>query len=288
LETTPPEQLIRNVSDTALWVAVYRARETDRRDAIFRDPFARRLAGERGEKIADSQPLGGDMSWPMVTRTYLIDEHVRSCVGQDFDMVVNLAAGLDARPYRMQLPASLQWVEVDLPPMIAYKEEALRADKPVCKLERISVDLSDEARRRELFQQLGHRSKKTLILTEGLLTYLTAEQVGGLATDLARTESFRSWVLDIPSPSLLRMLQRRQTAMMSTVPFKFAPEEGPQFFGRFGWEPRQVQSLLKTAAQLKRLPLMLRFFSLFPEPPSPWQSKRPWSGVCLLDKRPSH
>jgi methyltransferase (TIGR00027 family) len=288
VETTPSEQLIRNVSDTALWVAVYRARETDRRDAIFRDPFARRLAGERGEQIANSKPLGGDTSWPMVTRTYLIDDHVRSCVGQDFDLVVNLAAGLDARPYRMQLPASLQWVEVDLPAMIAYKEEALRAEKPVCKLERIPVDLSDEVRRRDLFQQLGQRAKKALILTEGLLTYLTAEQVGGLATDLAQPDSFRSWVLDIPSPSLLKMLRRRQTAIMSAAPFKFAPEDGPQFFARFRWEPRQVQSLLKTAAQLKRLPLMLRFFSLFPEQPAPWRSKRPWSGVCLLDKRPSH
>jgi O-methyltransferase involved in polyketide biosynthesis len=46
--------LIRNISDTALWVAVYRARETDRPDAVFRDPFARRLAGERGEQIAQS------------------------------------------------------------------------------------------------------------------------------------------------------------------------------------------------------------------------------------------
>ncbi len=27
-------------------------------------------------------------------------------------MVINLAAGLDARPYRMNLPALLQWIEV--------------------------------------------------------------------------------------------------------------------------------------------------------------------------------
>lgn len=44
--------LVRDVSDTALWVAVYRARETERPDALFRDPYARRLAGARGEQIA--------------------------------------------------------------------------------------------------------------------------------------------------------------------------------------------------------------------------------------------
>ncbi|PYL21082.1 MAG: SAM-dependent methyltransferase, partial [Verrucomicrobia bacterium] len=42
------------MSDTARWVAVYRARETQRTDAVFRDPFARQLAGERGEQIAAS------------------------------------------------------------------------------------------------------------------------------------------------------------------------------------------------------------------------------------------
>ena len=52
------EPLIRNISDTACWAAIYRARETDRPDALFRDPFARRLAGTRGEQIADTIPDG--------------------------------------------------------------------------------------------------------------------------------------------------------------------------------------------------------------------------------------
>ena len=45
---------LRNMSDTENWVAVYRALETERRpDALFHDPFARRLAGERGARIAE-------------------------------------------------------------------------------------------------------------------------------------------------------------------------------------------------------------------------------------------
>lgn len=54
---SPSEPLIRNISDTALWAAVYRAYETEREDALFQDPYARRLAGERGERIADSIAL---------------------------------------------------------------------------------------------------------------------------------------------------------------------------------------------------------------------------------------
>src|SRR3989454_9467594 len=85
--------LIRNISDTARWAAVYRARETDRRDALFRDPFARRLAGTRGEQIADSLPFGNRATWAWVTRTYLFDQFIAEQVHQGVDMVINLAAG---------------------------------------------------------------------------------------------------------------------------------------------------------------------------------------------------
>ncbi|HEY6387150.1 MAG TPA: SAM-dependent methyltransferase, partial [Candidatus Acidoferrum sp.] len=166
---TQSEPLIRNVSDTARWVAVYRARETERPDAHFRDPFARRLAGERGEQIAKSMPLGRDNDWSVITRTYLGDQFIKEQVQQGVDMVINLAAGLDARPYRMQLPASLKWIEVDLPEILAYKKEILRDEKPVCSLERIRLDLSNAALRRDLFAELGDRSQKALIITEGLL-----------------------------------------------------------------------------------------------------------------------
>src|SRR6266542_5940827 len=123
MATGGSDQLVRNVSDTALWAAAYRARENDRPNPLFRDPFARRLAGSRGEQIADK--LTSRDSWAWVTRTYLFDRFITQQVAQGADMVVNLAAGLDARPYRMDLPATLRWIEVDLPELLAYKTEAL-------------------------------------------------------------------------------------------------------------------------------------------------------------------
>jgi methyltransferase (TIGR00027 family) len=276
--------LIRNISDTARWVAVYRARETDRPDAVFRDPFARRLAGERGEQIANSMPLGRDNDWSMVTRTYLIDQFVMDQVRQGVDMVINLAAGLDSRPYRLQLPSSLHWIEVDLPEILDYKEGILRAEKPVCALERFRLDLSNVDARRELFLQLGSRARKALIITEGLIIYLTADEVSALAQDLAASPSFHSWILDIASPGLLRMLQKKMAAQLNqAAPFKFAPVEGPDFFLRHGWKPVDVRSLLKNAARLKRLSFFLRLIALLPESESS-RRNRPWSGICLFSR----
>lgn len=280
----PLEPLIRNISDTARWVAVYRARESDRPDAVFRDPFARRLAGERGEQIANSMPLGRDNDWSMVTRTYLIDQFVMDQVRQGVDMVVNLAAGLDSRPYRLLLPPTLHWVEVDLPEILDYKENILRDEKPVCALERFRLDLSNLQARRALFTRLGSQARKALVITEGLIIYLTADAVAALAQDLAAPPAFHSWILDIASPGLLRMLQKKMTAQLSqAAPFKFAPDEGPDFFLRYGWKPADVRSLLKNAARLKRLPFFLRLIALLPESKSS-PRKRPWSGICLLSK----
>src|SRR5262245_45294463 len=105
--------LMQNISDTACWAAMYRARENDRPDALFRDPLAKRLAGERGERIAAEMPEFDKHAWSWVTRTYLFDQIITEQIREGVDTVVNLAAGLDARPYRMEVPASLRWIEVD-------------------------------------------------------------------------------------------------------------------------------------------------------------------------------
>ncbi len=185
-----PEPLIRNIADTARWAAVYRARETERADALFRDPLARRLAGERGEEIAAAIPFSNKHTWSWITRTYLFDQFLREQIQQGVEMVVNLAAGLDARPYRMDLPAALLWVEVDLPEMVAYKDGILAGEQPRCSLERVPLDLSQVAARRQLFERLGRQSSKALVLTEGLIIYFTADQVAELCARFSGAAQF--------------------------------------------------------------------------------------------------
>lgn len=274
---------VRNISDTAFWVSYFRARETERSDALFRDPYAQRLAGERGFQIARTLPDGNKHEWAWVARTYLFDRFISRLIQEGADLVINLAAGLDARPYRMQLPASLKWVEVDLPEIIAHKEAILASEEPRCQLERIRLDLSDAEVRRTLFAELDGQAKKIVVMCEGLLIYLTAEEVGSLARDLAAGAHFQSWIIDLASPGQLRLMQLTTGKQLGEAgaAFKFAPPEGPNFFLPHGWEPRDVQGLLKTAAQFNRSPVEL--LSLLPEPKGAPRNF-PWTGVCLLKK----
>jgi methyltransferase (TIGR00027 family) len=279
------EPLIRNISDTALWAAVYRADETDRPDALFRDPFARRLAGTRGRQIADSVTGAARADWAWVTRTWLFDQLILEQLAQGVDMVVNLAAGLDARPYRMAMPSALRWIEVDLPGILDYKEEILAGEQPRCALERVRLDLSDAGARRGLFGRLGREAGRALILTEGLLIYLARDEAAALARDLAAPPAFASWVLDLASPGLLRLLQKNLGPQLSeaSAELRFGPPEGPDFFVPQGWKPIQVRSPLKTAAHFKRLTFGMRILALLPESNGA-QGSRPWSGICLLSK----
>ena len=275
--------LIRDISDTARWVAVYRARESERPDAVFRDPYARALAGERGEQIANALPVGQQNAWAWTARTYLFDRHVTQLVAAGADLVLNLAAGLDARPYRMDLPASLRWVEIDLPEILDYKEQILRDAGPRCALERVRVDLTNVDARRGLFARLGREAANIAVLTEGLLIYLMADAVRELGRDLAACPPVRHWIVDIASPGLLRMLQEQMGELVrqAGAPYLFAPAEGPAFFESCGWTPASVGSVLKTARKLNRLPAFLRMIAMLPESSGPAGS-RPWSGVCLL------
>jgi methyltransferase (TIGR00027 family) len=280
------EPLIRDISDTARWMAVYRARENERQDAVFKDPYARALAGERGERIAAALKFTEENAWSFIARTYLFDRFVSRLVQHGADTIVNLAAGLDTRPYRMELPASLRWVEVDLPDIFDYKEEILGDAKPVCELERVRLDLSNEDGRRGLFADIGRRAKHVAVISEGLIIYLMPDAVAALARDLAGPPAFQHWILDLASPGLMEMMKSSVGSAMSAAgaPFIFAPAEGPPYFSAHGWQPIEVRSLLKTAAKLGRLPMTLRMFAMFPESNGA-QGSRPWSAVCLFARQ---
>jgi methyltransferase (TIGR00027 family) len=278
---------IDNISDTARWVAVYRAMETARPDAIFQDPFADRLAGERGHQILDEMPKGRTYAWPMIVRTAIFDEIILDTIRKrQVDLVVNLAAGLDARPWRLPLPPSLRWVDVDLPGILNYKTEMLRNEKPVCRYETVKVDLTDVPKRRALFAQLGAGAERALLISEGLLIYLQPEQVATLAADLHAQPGFREWLIDLASPQLLQMMSRTWGKKLQEggAPFLFAPAEGTDFFRPYGWREALFRSNWEEANRLKRTMKGVWFWKLIVRlsPKKVRERFRRFSGYVLL------
>lgn len=283
----PDSTPVRNVSDTARWVAIYRAMESERSDAIFNDPYARRLGGERGERIVREMPRGRSMAWPMIVRTAVMDEIVLRCVREGARTVLNLAAGLDARPYRLDLPADLRWIHVDLPDMLAYFRDAMRDEAPRCRLEFRSVDLRETEARRALFADAASAGP-LLVISEGLLVYLEPDDVAALARDLHDVARARWWLSDLASPLLLQKFTKHLDRNLSAgnAPFRFAPAEGTAYFEPLGWREREFRSTWDESLRLKRsVPLAPLWILL-----SKLQSRarreaiRRMSGIVLMER----
>src|SRR5437879_8700507 len=250
---------ITSVSDTARWVAMYRAMESERPDALFHDPYAGRRDGETGQQILSSMPQGRRWAWPMIVRTAVMDEIIiRLVAEQGVDTVLNLAAGLDARPYRLDLPSRLHWVDVDLEGILSYKEAALAGEQPRCVVEFVRADLINPAARRSLFQRVGAQAKRALVIAEGLLVYLKPDDVTALAKDLAAQPAFRWWLIDLGSPALQQFLSRTWGNQLRSgnAPMLFFPEEGTAFFAPAGWDEAEYHAIFEAALQLRRAPKM--------------------------------
>ena len=247
---------ITHVSDTARWVAMYRAMETQRPDALFRDPYARRLAGEKGTEILKSMRKARAWAWPHIVRTAVFDDFVLGCVKQGADAVLNLAAGLDARAWRLDLPPALTWYNVDYPDMLAYVREQLAAERPRCVLRWEPADIADDGQRRALFANVAAAHQKVLVVSEGLLIYLGAERVAALSDHLHEQPTFWRWAFDIASPRLLKMMRRGTRTQMAqaNAEFLFAPAENTAFFTPHGWKELEWRGSWTEAVRLKRLP----------------------------------
>jgi methyltransferase (TIGR00027 family) len=184
------------VSQTARYVALFRALETNRRPArerMFHDPLAEAFLtpGLRGAARLGALPvLGGglrrfiDWRWPgarsaAVTRTRVIDELVTRAVERGMRQVVLLGAGYDTRAYRLASLRDCRVFEVDL--CATQLDKRARLEKLLGALPEhvrfIPLDLSSEP----LFAALergGYRAgERAAFIWEGVTNYLTQEGV---------------------------------------------------------------------------------------------------------------
>jgi methyltransferase (TIGR00027 family) len=250
---------VENVSDTAFWVAHYRGVETQRTDALFRDPLAAVLAGDRGKRIAEAMPRPFITAWVIAVRTRIIDEFIRRAVENGVDTVLNLGAGLDTRPYRMDLPPTVNWIEADYMAMIDYKDGLLARETPHFRLTRVKADLANPTERHEVLRNANAQARKMLILTEGVVPYLANEDVGALADDLRALDHAAYWIVDFFSPELLKQREKWVGKRLKNAPFKFNPSDWFGFFDQHGWKSSDIRYLSDESQKFGRrikLPLL--------------------------------
>lgn len=211
-ERMPPSGEITHVSDTALMVAACRAHETSLQDAFLHDPFAARLAGERGVAILNALPHAAMARMGLAIRARFVDELLLEALATSpITTVLNVGCGLDTRPWRLELPTDLRWIEVDLPVILDYKDQMMSGERPRCRRERLTIDVSDSAQRHAMYEAAGR--EQALMITEGLLMYLPAAAVDALAAESWNQSGIAHWISDLTTTAFAKALGGGTDAM---------------------------------------------------------------------------
>jgi methyltransferase (TIGR00027 family) len=268
-------------------VAACRAMETARTNGLVRDAFAERLAGARGMAIARGLERIELMCFGVGIRSKFLDELVTHAItSYSVHTVLNLGAGLDTRPWRLPIPAAVRWIEVDFPPIQAYKQKILTADVPNCRVEWMSGDLSDASRRGAIFAAAG--AAPALMITEGLLGYLPGETVTALANDASRLCGIRHWLLDLASPAMSRRIRMDKFTSVLNVRAE-GHMNGNEILGAVqaaGWTALRHFNYNTDGrpAALERMASLARAAGAGEAPPSPPPLENDPSGVHLFGR----
>jgi len=209
---TPAHGEINHVSDTALMVAACRALETESDDGFVRDPFAARLAGDRGMAILRALPFPEMMRFGLGARSKFLDDLLLEALhSQRIATVLSVGCGLDTRPWRLELPPELRWIEVDFPDVLDYKDGILNGETPRCRRERVSADLNDREQRLALYRAAG--AEEALLITEGLLMYLPAATIEALAAEPWQHCGVAHWISDVTTSAFQKAIGGGADAM---------------------------------------------------------------------------
>ena len=230
-----PHGEITHVSDTALMVAACRALESECADGFVHDPFAARLAGERGRAMLQSQPHPEMMRFGIGVRTHFMDELLLETLASEaIATVVSVGCGLDTRPWRLELPPELRWIEVDFADMLDYKDSMMSAERPRCGRERITADVNDAAQRRTIYSTVG--GSPALMITEGLLMYLPAATVEALAAEPWHASGIAHWMTDVMTTAFAKAINMDRQSLRNVQAADFLQgEEILEHVYRQGW-----------------------------------------------------
>lgn len=227
------------VADTGVLVAAIRAEENRRPDRLFTDPFAQKLAGEHGRQmLAEAVAVSGDKSTlQIVVRTRFWDEALLHAV-PPVKQVVILAAGLDARAYRLPWPDDTTVFELDQPAVIAAKAEALAGDAPRCRRVAIGVNLTEDWT--DSLRSNGFDDRQPSVwLMEGLLQYLDESAVRALFERVHALSAPGSVLLyDIVGKALLDSVMLapvREQMSRNGAPWLFGTDSPEQLCEPLGW-----------------------------------------------------
>ena len=152
---------------------------------LMRSPTMLNLMVKLREKLTPGI-IGG-----LICRTRYIDDAVNDALGEGFEAVVNLGAGMDTRAFRIPGIEKVNYFELDLPELVQAKRAYI--DKNTGGLPSnvtlVPVDFNTQDIGEELKKAGYTLSSRTLFIWEGVTQYISREAVDNTLKYVARAAS---------------------------------------------------------------------------------------------------
>jgi methyltransferase (TIGR00027 family) len=242
----------QDVTTLARMSAAFRALENRKPNPILQDPLAELFVEGQTEQLLSWFPNSDAASTGSALRTLIIDKLLlRECSEYKVGTVLSVGAGFDTRPYRLPLSPELNWIEIDFPDVISHKSKILANRRSACSVTRIASDLLEPSLHRSILPSLASTDGYTLVITEGLLVYLSELDVQQLSAGL---QGANAWITDIASPLVRDTLNEwtMSGGNPKNLRWSFAPDDPNGYFSRLGWKVESNHSLIAKAQQLSR------------------------------------
>jgi len=242
---------LTGVSETLLVPLHYRVEESRAGSSSYKDDMAERFHDAIAydwEKFHDSalqQPA-------IAARTAILDDQVKAFVAANPDaLIVNLGAGLDTRFHRLD-NGKIEWIELDLPAVIAFRQKLGEPTNPRHILLAASVFDKD----RWIPRVKKHSRSRVLFVAEGLFPYFTEEQHKEIFGRLADNFPGQEMLFQTSAPSAIRgLLQHSVLAKLRTnVDLQWGLEESTD-----------VSSLNSKIQLISDFPLLTEYEKLPPQ-----------------------
>jgi len=235
--------LLDPLAKTALWTASMRAREHERPDRLFSDPFAELLAGDEGPQIMrhfEGHVQEGVEDPALAVRTKFLDDELIHLAGEGIVQFVFVAAGMDSRAFRLPWRPDTTVYELDRPVILRLKDDLLGRAGAVASCRRIpiGIDLLCDWLSPLLADEFDP-AVPTVWLAEGLLYFLDTSQLETLIHTLSDVSASGSWFLadyvtqtSLESPNMRAW--REQMASQGHA-WKSGSDQPEQLMAQAGW-----------------------------------------------------
>lgn len=236
------------ISNTAFYCCGVRMLDAEHPRSLCNDVFAKRFMDERGMLIFEPFKTENMPNISNTVRCHILDEAVRSqLITHPNSLIISVGAGFDSRPYRLQ---GGEWVEIDEPQIIEYKNEKLPIAKCTNKLTRISIDFSSETLIEKLAAYRTHQH--IIIAIEGVFMYLENPAIETTIKQLQTLFPKHNLLCDLMTKKMFDQFAQsvHNKLVAAGARFTTRPDEPAAIFIQHGYRQLSRTPMFKRAGEL--------------------------------------